>query len=259
MRAEGLRGRRDDPLADLSHQGDGGGRPGLHPEPRGPGRQGRPHRHRRVLDGRFRSRPRPPVLRQAGAGARRPGAAAAGARRRLLHRSRARRDAHRGPPPGQGRPDRPHGDDGARGRPPRTRRVRRQPRGRAPVDRPDPGARLRPGAGRHEQDPPSLQRAAPGTRGPCRSDAGGGREAGLPQERPHQGPAQRLDLDGAGAARARPAPTRSASTWCRRTTPAPAPARHRHQGAARGDLRVARRRSRPSSAARPTSSPTATR
>ena len=73
---------------------------------RGAGLEGQADRHRRMLDGRCRARPRPDVVRRAGAGARRPRATAADPGRRLLHRGRARRDADRGAPPGAGRSDR---------------------------------------------------------------------------------------------------------------------------------------------------------
>ena len=73
---------------------------------RGAGLEGRADHHRRVLDGRRRARPRSALLRRAGAGARRSRAAAADPGRRLLHRGRARRDAHRGAPAGAGRSDR---------------------------------------------------------------------------------------------------------------------------------------------------------
>ena len=55
------------------------------------------------------------VLRRAGAGAGRSGAASADQGRRLLHRGRARRDAHRGAPAGAGRSDRAAVDGRARG------------------------------------------------------------------------------------------------------------------------------------------------
>ncbi len=62
---EGLLRRRYDPLADLPHQGGGGGRADLHAEPLGAGRQGGSDHHRRVLDGGFRSRQRSSVVRAA--------------------------------------------------------------------------------------------------------------------------------------------------------------------------------------------------
>ena len=71
--------------------------------------QGAARRRRRVLDGRRKARPRSPLLRHQGAGARRSRPAAAGeergGRRRLLHRRRARRHADRNPSPGARQPD----------------------------------------------------------------------------------------------------------------------------------------------------------
>ncbi len=101
-----------------------------------PPRKREPHHHRRMLDGRRGARARSSLFRQAGAGARRSGATAAGSRRRLFHRSRARRHADRGAPPGRGQSDHPHVDDGARRRPARSRRLWRKPAssGRADID-----------------------------------------------------------------------------------------------------------------------------
>src|SRR5712671_4942540 len=50
------------------------------------GLEGKTDRHRRMLDGRCRARPRPDVVRLSAARARRSRAAAADSRRRLLHR-----------------------------------------------------------------------------------------------------------------------------------------------------------------------------
>ncbi len=83
--------------------------------------------------------PRPPVLRRAGAGAGRPGAASARQGRRLLHRRRARHDADRGAPAGARQPDHPHVDGGARGRAPRrSARMARAGSSAAPTSTPPP-------------------------------------------------------------------------------------------------------------------------
>ena len=135
--------------------------PHLRHQPRGGGVEGRPHRHRRMLDGGRGSRPRPPVLRRAGAGAGRSGAAPARQGRRLLHRRRARRDADRGAPAGARQPDHPHVHGGARGRAARARRATARARSSAaPISTP-PRAGDRPGAGRHQPHAPALQQAHP--------------------------------------------------------------------------------------------------
>ena len=81
-----------------------------------PASKAKPDRHRRMLDGRRGTGPRPAVLRQKGAGARRSRAIAAGQGRRLLHRSRAGRHADRGSSPGGGQSDRAPVDADSRGR-----------------------------------------------------------------------------------------------------------------------------------------------
>ena len=97
---EGLRRRVDDSRADLPRQRGRRRRADLHPQPRWARLARRADRHRRMLDGRRRARPRPAVVRQADPGAWRPGAIAAGQGRRLLHRGRARCDADDDPSPG---------------------------------------------------------------------------------------------------------------------------------------------------------------
>ena len=118
---QGLRRRLDDPQPDLPRARERRGDAELRIVGRRAGLQGQAHRHRRMLDGRCRARPRPDVVRRAGAGAGRSGAAAADPGRRLLHRRRARRHADRGAPPGRRRSDRPAVDGGARGRAARAR------------------------------------------------------------------------------------------------------------------------------------------
>ena len=83
---QGLRRRDDDPCADLPRERGRGGRADLHPQRGRPGVARRPHRDRRVLDGRRGTGARPPLVRQADPRARRSVPAAAGQGRRLLHR-----------------------------------------------------------------------------------------------------------------------------------------------------------------------------
>ena len=205
MRAQGLRRRLHHPQPDLPRARQRRGDAELRIVGRCAGLQGEPHRHRRMLDGRRRARPRPALVRRAGAGAGRSGAAAADPGRRLLHRGRARRDADRGAPPGAGRPDHP------------------------PVDAVREGERLEPGRyGESEVvraadlDPQRVldadqvlvgrnatRRAYNARlrerRGFAERAAGGGRQAGLPAQQPPQGPVQRRPVDGQ-AARRRAAP-----------------------------------------------------
>ena len=101
-----LQGRLDNPQPHLPRARERRGNPELRPLGRGAGIESRADHHRRVLDGRRRARPRSALLRRAGAGARRPRAAAPDPGRRFLHRGRAGRDAHRGAPAGAGRSDR---------------------------------------------------------------------------------------------------------------------------------------------------------
>ena len=100
MRSKGCERRLHHSQPDLQAARKRRGDPELRPVGRRAGLEGQAHRHRRMLDGRRRARPRPDVVRRAGAGARRSGATAADPGRRLLHRGRARRHADRGAPAG---------------------------------------------------------------------------------------------------------------------------------------------------------------
>ena len=111
---QGLRARLHHPQPDLQGARQRRGSPELRPVGRRAGLQGHADRDRRMLDGRCRARPRPDVVRRAGAGAGRSGATAADPGRRLLHRCRARRHADRGAPAGQGQSDRAAVDGRAR-------------------------------------------------------------------------------------------------------------------------------------------------
>ena len=121
--------RHHHPLADLPRPRERRGNPELRPVGRSAGVEGLADHHRRMLDGRCRTRPRPPVVRRAAAGARRSGAIAADHQRRqwrrLLHRARARRDAHRSASPGAGQSDHPPVDGYPRRRISRARPLRR--------------------------------------------------------------------------------------------------------------------------------------
>ena len=142
-------------------------------------------RHRRMLDGRRGARPRPAVLRRAGAGARRSGAAAADPGRRLLHRGRARRHADRGAPAGRrtirssacrwtcARASGSSPATTARPQVVRARRARSAAR-----------ARRRPGAGRPQRDAARLQHAHARAARLRRRAAGRRRQAGLPAQQP---------------------------------------------------------------------------
>ncbi len=141
---QGLPRRLDDPQHDLSRARERRGDAELRIMGRGASLQGEAHRDRRMLDGRRRARPRPALLRRARAGAGRSRAAAADPGRRLLHRRRARRHAHRGAPPGDRRSDRASLDGGARRTPSRALPLRRH-RGGA-QGRARPGARAPRGA-----------------------------------------------------------------------------------------------------------------
>ena len=175
MRNKGCDERLHHPLADLSRPRDARRAADLRAVGRRAGLEGEADRHRRMLDGRCRARPRPVVVRLPAAGARRPGAAAADPGRRLLHQRRARRDADRGAPPGAGRPDRAAVDGRARGPRHRGRQLRRN-RGRPP-QRARSGTRDagRSGAGRpqqHAQAPTTCASARSSTSPiPCPSPA----------------------------------------------------------------------------------------
>ena len=193
---EGLRRRVDDSRAHLPRQRGRRRRADLHPQPRRPRLARRADRHRRMLDGRRRARPRPSVVRQADPGARRPGATAAGQGRRLLHRGRARRDADRDPSPGAGRSDHPPVGDRPLGRRDRLRPIRREPRHPPRRDRGRRRARRRSGSARRQSHPPPLQSAHPAAAGDRGAAAGRRRQARLPAQRPRQGPDQRRPLAG---------------------------------------------------------------
>ena len=139
------------------------------------GLEGEADRHRRMLDGRRRARARSEILRRAAAGARRSRATAADPGRRLLHRRRARRHAHRSAPAGAGRSDRAAVDGHPRRQPAAARHLRRDPGGDARRARPAARARRRPGAGRPQRDAARLQhahaRSAAASRASCRSPA----------------------------------------------------------------------------------------
>ena len=92
---EGLRRGHHHPRADLSRERGRRRRAEIQAQSRRAGLARRPHRDRRMFDGRRRARPRPPVFRQADPGARRSRAIAPRQGRRLLHRSRAGHHAHR--------------------------------------------------------------------------------------------------------------------------------------------------------------------
>ena len=104
---QGLPRRLHHPRPDLPRARERRGNPLLRPVGRGARLQGRADHHRRMLDGGCRARPRPVVVRRAGAGAGRSGATAADPGRRIFHRGRARRHAHRSAPAGRGRSDHP--------------------------------------------------------------------------------------------------------------------------------------------------------
>ncbi len=74
---EGLRGRDHHPCAHLPGERGRGGRAEFHPQRRRAGLARRPHRDRRMLDGRRRAGARSPLVRQADPGAGRPFPAAA--------------------------------------------------------------------------------------------------------------------------------------------------------------------------------------
>ena len=169
MRSKGCVGASTIHALDLSRQRGRRRRADLHPQPRRPRLARRADRHRRMLDGRRRARPRPAVVRQADPGARRPGAIAAGQGRRLLHRGRARRDADDDPSPGAGRSDHPPVRDRPLGRRDRLRPIWRQPRHPPRRDRRRRRARRRSGPARRQSHPPPLQSAHPATAGDRRS------------------------------------------------------------------------------------------
>ena len=160
------------------------------------GLEGQADRHRRVLDGRRRSRARSEILRRAAPGARRSRATAADPGRRLLHRAPS-------PTPcspkctGRRRTIRSSAVDGHPRRPAAgARHLRRDAGGDARRSRPAARARRRPGAGRPQRHPPRLQsRACAQRRGFDGRAAGRRRQARLPAQQPAQGPVQRRALD----------------------------------------------------------------
>ena len=197
-----LQGRLHHPLAHLPRARERRGNPLLRPVGRGARLQGRADRHRRMLDGGRRARPRPVVVRRAGAGAGGPRAIAADPGRRLLHRGGAGRDAHRSAPAGDRRSDRASVDGHPRRRISRARPLRRNRSGRQGRSRSAARARGRPGAGRPQRDAARLQHPharAPRLRG---QDAVGRRQTGVPAQQPQEGPVQRLALVGEGTRRA---------------------------------------------------------
>ena len=128
---QGLRRRLHHPQPDLPGARERRGDAELRAVGRRAGLEGQAHRHRRMLDGRRRARPRPDVVRRAAAGARRSGATAADPGRRLLHRRRARRHADRGAPAGAERSDRAAVDGRPRRPAARAGRLRRDAGGAA--------------------------------------------------------------------------------------------------------------------------------
>ena len=200
---QGLPRRLHHPWPDLPRARERRGGAELRPVGRGAGLQGRPHRHRRMLHGRCRARPRSALVRRAAAGARRSGATAADPGRRLLHRGRARRHAHRGAPAGAGRPDRAAVDGH-----PRRRISRAWPLWR------DAKWCARPISIRRrvlDADQVLVGRNATRRaynlrmrerRGFEDADAGGRRQARVPAQQPQEGPVQRRAVDGEGARRA---------------------------------------------------------
>ena len=122
---QGLRARLHHSQPDLQDPRERRGSPELRSVGRRAGVEGRAHRHRRMLDGRCRARPRPDVVWRAAAGAGRSGATAADPGRRLFHRGRARRHADRGAPAGRGQSDHPAVDGHSRGPRARARPLRR--------------------------------------------------------------------------------------------------------------------------------------
>ena len=200
MRAQGLRRRVHDPQPDLSRARERRGDADLRTVGRRAGLEGEADRDRRMLDGRCRAGARPDVVRRAGAGARRSGATAAGAGRRLLHRRRAGRDADRGAPAGAGRSDRAALDAGAQRRAARARRVRNIERRQEGRVRSAARARDRPDPGRAQQHAARLQCAAARAARLRRSAAALGRQAGLPAQQPPQGAVQRRAVERGRAA-----------------------------------------------------------
>ena len=199
---QGLQGRLHHPQPDLPGARERRGNPQLRSVGRGARLQGRADHHRRMLDGRRRARARPAVVRRAGAGAGRSGAIAADPGRRIFHRGRAGRDAHRSAPAGRGQSDHPAVDGHSRRRISRARPLRRDRSGRQGRSRSAARAGGRPGAGRAQRHAARLQHPnarTPRLRG---QDAVGRRQAGLPAQQPQEGPVQRLAVVGEGARRA---------------------------------------------------------
>ena len=242
MRSKGCARRLHHPQPDLPDARERRRGAELRSVGRGAGLEGQAHRHRRMLDGRRRARPRPDVVRRAAAGARRSGATAADPGRRLLHRRRARRDADRGAPAGAAT-IRSCGcrwtSARATGWSPATTARRRwcgattlDPQRVLDADQVLVGrnATRRAYNMRHARAPRLRRRAA-----------GGRRQARVPAQQPAQGPVQRRPVDGEGEARRPRAADHAHAAAARRRTPA---ARERQGLGAAGMLH--RRRSRSS-------------
>ncbi len=191
------------PFADLpaarrkGGEGDRRAAAGLRAEPVERGQEGEARHRRRMFHGRREARSRPPLLRHEDSGARRSGPASAGeggGRRRLLHRAGARRHADRDSPAGAGEPDHRAFADGARGRPPRLRQLRREPRHHPRRDRGGRRAYRRPGARRAEPHEAQFQPAHPRSEGLRGFAACLRRQARMPQEQLGEGASERRAL-----------------------------------------------------------------
>ena len=199
---QGLRRRDDDPRADLSRQ-RGRGRPAdLHAQRRRPGVPRRPHRHRRMLDGRRRAGARPPVVRQADPGARRPVQLPPVKGGGFFTESRARRDADRDPSPGGRQSYHPPVRGRARGRRTEARRLWRDA-DRAAASAIDAAQvmaadQVLVGVNRTRRAFNRRLRELNGFAGPLPVER---RQAGLPAQRPDEGPDQRRPVAGRGPGR----------------------------------------------------------
>ena len=181
------------PFADLPAQGRGIGRgrgdrqdldvADLLAQPAEPDRAGQAGRHRRMLDGRRATRPRPAELRHADPGAGRSRPVAADFGRRLLHRARAGFPADRNPPAGARQSDHPAGARRARGPRVHARRLWHGAGDRQGRRHPGTGAEGRPGAGRHQPHAPALQPAPARAEGFHGRLSAGRRQAGVPAQR----------------------------------------------------------------------------
>ena len=130
----------------------------LRPVGRCTGVQSQADRHRRMLDGRSELGRDLMSFRRAADGAGRSGATAADPGRRLLHRRRARRHAHRGAPAGRGRSDRAAVDGRPRGATSWSPAAMARARWSNELSRSAARARSRSGSGRTQCDTTRLQR-----------------------------------------------------------------------------------------------------